>query len=128
MFAQPGVPRDPFEKLEDAAQVHAFTGVAPKVSLHIPWDRVDDYAALNRHAADIGVRIGTINSNVFQDDDFRLGSVTHPDPMVRGPVRVAPSRAESDLVRTGPDQPELDRGAGADGPAASCVCLVPGGR
>ncbi|MFF9403135.1 L-rhamnose isomerase [Streptomyces sp. NPDC014744] len=83
VFAQPGVPRDPFEKLEDAAQVHAFTAVAPKVSLHIPWDRVDDYAALNRHAADLGVRIGTINSNVFQDDDFRLGSVTHPDPMVR---------------------------------------------
>ncbi|MDK0523982.1 L-rhamnose isomerase [Streptomyces sp. ML-6] len=83
VFAQPGVPRDPFEKLEDAAQVHAFTGVAPKVSLHIPWDKVEDYAALNRHAESLGVRIGAINSNVFQDDDFKLGSVTHPDPAVR---------------------------------------------
>ncbi|MFF8917256.1 L-rhamnose isomerase [Streptomyces sp. NPDC015032] len=83
VFAQPGVPRDPFEKLEDAAQVNAFTGVAPKVSLHIPWDKVEDYSALARHATDLGLRIGAVNSNVFQDDDFKLGSVTHPDPKVR---------------------------------------------
>ncbi|MFF9686947.1 L-rhamnose isomerase [Streptomyces sp. NPDC014623] len=83
VFAQPGVPRDPFEKLADAAQVHAHTGVAPKVSLHIPWDRVEDYTALNRYAGELGLRIGAINSNVFQDDDFKLGSVTHPDPKVR---------------------------------------------
>ncbi|MFF1459549.1 L-rhamnose isomerase [Streptomyces sp. NPDC058330] len=83
VFAQAGVPRDPYEKLADAAQVHRYTGVAPKVSLHIPWDRVEDYPALTRHAQDLGLRIGTINSNVFQDDDFKLGSVTHPDPTVR---------------------------------------------
>ncbi|MBG0817180.1 L-rhamnose isomerase [Planomonospora sp. ID82291] len=83
VFAQPGVPRDPFEKLADAAQVHAFTGVAPSVALHIPWDAVDDYAALSAHAAALGVRIGAINSNVFQDDDYRLGSVTNPDPRIR---------------------------------------------
>ncbi|WP_327111719.1 L-rhamnose isomerase [Streptomyces sp. NBC_01341] len=83
VFAQPGVPRDPFEKLADAAQVHACTGVAPKVSLHIPWDRVEDYAALTRYADELGLRIGAINSNVFQDDDFKLGSVTHPDAKVR---------------------------------------------
>ncbi|MEV6265314.1 L-rhamnose isomerase [Streptomyces sp. NPDC051784] len=83
VFAQPGVPRDPFEKLADAAQVHAYTGVAPKVSLHIPWDKVDDYAALAGHAGDLGLTIGAINSNVFQDDDFKLGSVTHPDPKIR---------------------------------------------
>ena len=83
VFAQKGVPRDPYEKLADAAQVHAFTGVAPSVSLHIPWDRVDDYGKLARHAADLGVRIGAINSNVFQDDDYMLGSVTNADPRVR---------------------------------------------
>ncbi|MDP9863687.1 MULTISPECIES: L-rhamnose isomerase [Streptosporangium] len=83
VFAQRGVPRDPYEKLADAAQVHAFTGVAPTVALHIPWDRVDDYADLARHATELGVRIGAINSNVFQDDDYRLGSVTNPDPAVR---------------------------------------------
>ncbi|GGL13137.1 L-rhamnose isomerase [Planomonospora parontospora] len=83
VFAQPGVPRDPFEKLADAAQVHAFTGIAPSVALHIPWDEVDDYAALSAHAAGLGLRIGAINSNVFQDDDYRLGSVTNPDARIR---------------------------------------------
>lgn len=83
VFAQPGVPRTPREKLDDAAQVHAVTGVAPSVALHIPWDKVDDYAALAKHAEDRGVRLGTINSNTFQDDDYKLGSVCHPDAAVR---------------------------------------------
>ncbi len=83
VFAQKGVPRDPFEKIADAATVNRFTGVAPSVALHIPWDKVDDYGALAKHAADHGVRIGVINANVFQDDDYMLGSVTHPDPRVR---------------------------------------------
>ncbi|MEY9962209.1 L-rhamnose isomerase/sugar isomerase [Streptacidiphilus sp. MAP12-16] len=83
VFAQPGVPRDPFEKLADAAQVHAATGVAPVVSLHIPWDRVEDYGKLAEHAGGLGLRLGAINSNVFQDDDYKLGSVTNPDPKVR---------------------------------------------
>jgi L-rhamnose isomerase / sugar isomerase len=83
VFAQPGVPRTPQEKIEDAAQVHAFTGVAPSVAVHIPWDRVDDYAELARYAADLGVSIGTVNANVFQDDDYKLGSVANPDPAVR---------------------------------------------
>ncbi len=83
VFPQAGVPRTPFEKIEDAAQVNAFTGVAPSVALHIPWDRVDDYAELARHAKDLGVELGTINSNVFQDNDYMLGSVTNPDPVIR---------------------------------------------
>jgi L-rhamnose isomerase/sugar isomerase len=83
VFAQPGVPRDPFEKLDDAAQVHAATGVAPLVSLHIPWDTVDDYAALAAHAKNRGLRLGAVNSNTFQDDDYKLGSVAHPDAGVR---------------------------------------------
>jgi L-rhamnose isomerase / sugar isomerase len=83
VFAQQGVPRDPYEKIADAAQVHAHTGVAPSVALHIPWDRVEDYRELAKHAGDLGVRIGAINSNVFQDDDYMLGSVTNPDPRVR---------------------------------------------
>jgi L-rhamnose isomerase / sugar isomerase len=83
VFAQKGVPRDPFEKIADAATVHRFTGVAPSVALHIPWDKVDDYAELAKFAADHGIALGTINSNVFQDDDYMLGSVTHPDAAVR---------------------------------------------
>jgi L-rhamnose isomerase/sugar isomerase len=77
------VPRTPQEKIDDAAQVHKFTGVAPTVALHIPWDKVGDYAALGEHASAAGVTIGTINANVFQDDDYKLGSVCNPDPRVR---------------------------------------------
>jgi L-rhamnose isomerase/sugar isomerase len=83
VFGQPGVPRTPWEKAEDAAQVHRFTGVAPSMAVHIPWDKVDDYAALAQHASSHGIRIGTVNANVFQDDDYKLGSVCHPDPRVR---------------------------------------------
>nr|BFE78324.1 L-rhamnose isomerase [Planobispora longispora] len=77
------MPRDPYEKIADAAVVHRLTGVAPTVALHIPWDRVDDYADLAKYASDQGVALGAINSNVFQDDDYKLGSVTNPDPRVR---------------------------------------------
>jgi len=83
VFAQKGVPRTAYEKIDDAAQVHHFTGVAPTVALHIPWDRVDDFRDLARHAAEQGVALGTINSNTFQDDDYMLGSVCHPDARVR---------------------------------------------
>ena len=55
VFGQPGVPRTPQEKIDDASQVHAFTGVAPSVALHIPWDQVDDYAELAAYARDRGV-------------------------------------------------------------------------
>ncbi len=83
VFAQAGVPRDPFEKITDAAQVHLHTGLAPSVALHIPWDRVDDFDKLRRHAEDLGVRLGTINTNTFQDDDYKLGSLCHVDEGVR---------------------------------------------
>ncbi len=83
VFGQPGIPRTPQEKIDDAAQVHKFTGVAPSMAVHIPWDKVDDHACLARHAADAGIEIGTVNANVFQDDDYRLGSVANPDPRVR---------------------------------------------
>src|SRR6202034_1263482 len=83
VFTQPGVPRTPFEKAEDAAQVHKYTGVAPSMAVHIPWDKVDDYEALAAHAKRSGISIGTVNSNTFQDDDYKLGSVCHPDPKVR---------------------------------------------
>ncbi len=83
VFGTPGTPRTVEEKIADAATVHRFTGLAPSVALHIPWDLVDDYAALRAHAEDLGITIGTINSNTFQDDDYRLGALTHTDPKVR---------------------------------------------
>jgi L-rhamnose isomerase/sugar isomerase len=83
VFAQKGVPRTAYEKIDDAAQVNRFTGVAPTVALHIPWDKVDDYDDLARHAREQGVALGTINSNTFQDDDYIFGSITHLDPRIR---------------------------------------------
>jgi len=83
VFTTAGTPRDPWEKIADAAQVHAMTGLAPKVSIHIPWDRVEDYAALEAHAKELGVSIGSVNSNLFQDDDYRLGSLMNKDPKIR---------------------------------------------
>lgn len=83
VFRKVGVPRNPFEKLEDAAVVNRLTGAAPSVALHIPWDKVDDFAALGKHAADLGLRLGAINPNVFQDDEYMLGSVCNADAAVR---------------------------------------------
>ena len=83
VFAQEGVPRTPLEKIDDAATVNRFTGVAPRVSLHIPWDKVADYGDLAKYAADRGVEIGAVNANLFQDDAYRLGSVANPDAGVR---------------------------------------------
>ncbi|MFA0851432.1 L-rhamnose isomerase (plasmid) [Curtobacterium sp. WHRI 8282] len=83
VFSTPGTPRDPYEKIADAAQVHEYTGLAPSVALHIPWDLVDDFADLKRHAEEHGVSLGTVNSNTFQDDDFKFGALTHVDETIR---------------------------------------------
>src|SRR3954452_16606108 len=83
VFQQPGRPRDVFEKLEDAAEVHRLTGAAPAVALHFPWDQVEDLGALRAHSEGLGLRIGAVNPNLFQDPDYRLGSITHPDEGVR---------------------------------------------
>ncbi|GAA2961312.1 L-rhamnose isomerase [Microbacterium schleiferi] len=83
VFGTPGTPRDPFEKVADAAEVNRHTALAPSVALHIPWDLVDDFGALRRHAEDLGVRLGTINSNTFQDEDYKFGALTHHDDRIR---------------------------------------------
>jgi len=83
VFGTPGTPRTPQEKIADAAKVNEFTGLSPKVALHIPWDRVDDYGELRSYANDLGLELGTVNSNTFQDDDYKFGSLTHVDPAIR---------------------------------------------
>ncbi len=83
VFTTPGTPRTPQEKIADAATVHRLTGLAPSVALHIPWDKVEDFAALSAYADDQGVALGTINSNTFQDDEYKFGSLTHTDAAVR---------------------------------------------
>jgi L-rhamnose isomerase/sugar isomerase len=83
VFNTPGTARNVWEKIDDAALVHRLTGVAPTVALHIPWDKVEDYGELASYAIERGVRIGSISPNLFQEDDYRLGSLTNLDPGVR---------------------------------------------
>jgi L-rhamnose isomerase/sugar isomerase len=83
VFAQPGAPRDPFEKLEDAAEVQRLTGIARSVALHLPWDRVENVNELRERAEELGLRLGAINPNLFQEAEYKLGSLCNPDVGVR---------------------------------------------
>jgi len=83
VFPQEGVPRSAQEKLEDAAQVHRHTGICPSVAIHIPWDRTDDMRGLAEYAQSLGMSIGAVNPNLFQEHEYKLGSVCHPDAQVR---------------------------------------------
>ncbi|GHO82768.1 L-rhamnose isomerase [Dictyobacter formicarum] len=83
VFQQVGVPRNPFEKLEDAAQVHRVTGACPSVALHIPWDKVEDYDQLRRHADSLGLTLGAINPNLFQEDVYIFGSLCNSNETIR---------------------------------------------
>lgn len=83
VFKEAGVPRNLFEKLEDAAHVHEMTGATPSVALHIPWDKSDDWPAVLEKAGSLGIRIGAINPNVFQDECYRFGSFGNEDEAVR---------------------------------------------
>ncbi len=71
------------KKFEDAAQVHRYTGMSPSVAIHIPWDKVDDYSKLKNHASSLGLSVGAVNPNLFQDDDYKFGSVTNTNPSIR---------------------------------------------
>jgi L-rhamnose isomerase/sugar isomerase len=83
VFHQPGAARTVFEKLDDAAMVHQMTGITPSVALHIPWDEVDDYERVVDYAAELDLTIGAINPNLFQEPEYKLGSLCHPDKVVR---------------------------------------------
>jgi L-rhamnose isomerase/sugar isomerase len=74
------------EKLDDAGQVHALTGVCPTVALHVQWDLpdgIDSTDAVAAAASRACVRPGSINPNVFQDQEYKHGSLGNPDPEVR---------------------------------------------
>src|SRR4026208_116196 len=73
VFPQTGVPRDAFEKVEDAATVARYTGIARIVALHIPWDTVDDFAGLAAFASERGIRIGGLQPHPVQDEGRQAG-------------------------------------------------------
>jgi L-rhamnose isomerase/sugar isomerase len=82
-YAWPGAASSIHEKIADAGMVHKLTGVCPSVALHIPWDKTNDWPALAAFAAEHGVRIGAINTNTFQADRYKFGSLTHADAATR---------------------------------------------
>jgi L-rhamnose isomerase / sugar isomerase len=83
VFPYPGAARDIKEKLQDAALVHKLTGIAPSVALHIPWDKTKNWKALADYAKSLGLKIGAINPNVFQEEDYKFGSITNRQSKVR---------------------------------------------
>lgn len=83
VFSYPGAARNIHEKLADAAYVHRLTGAAPSVAIHIPWDITDDWHALQQEAESLGIRIGAVNPNLFQDEQYKLGSLCSPSGAVR---------------------------------------------
>jgi L-rhamnose isomerase/sugar isomerase len=83
VFPWPGAARTVHERIADAALVHQLTGACPTVAIHIPWDRADDWDELRGFAEGQGMRLGAVNPNLFQDDEYRLGSLCHPDGGVR---------------------------------------------
>ncbi|MCB0046230.1 MAG: L-rhamnose isomerase [Caldilineaceae bacterium] len=84
-FAWPGAAGTTDEKLDDAAMVNQMTGIASSVAVHIPWDKPadNDYDAMLDYAQSKGIAIGAVNPNVFQDDEYRLGSLGNPDPGIQ---------------------------------------------
>jgi L-rhamnose isomerase/sugar isomerase len=87
-FPGPGEPRNIFDRLDDCAVIHRLTGATPRVSLHIPWDKVADLAELKENAASLGLGFDAMNSNTFQDSpgqklSYKFGSLSHTDAAVR---------------------------------------------
>jgi L-rhamnose isomerase/sugar isomerase len=83
VFTQDSSARTLEEKLEDAAQVQRYTGICPSVAIHIPWDKTDDWEAIKMFAADLGLKIGAVNPNLFQEQEYKLGSICNPDESIR---------------------------------------------
>jgi L-rhamnose isomerase/sugar isomerase len=100
VFTTPGTPRDPFEKIADAATVNRFTALAPSVALHIPWDKVDSYDELRRHAEDLGVSLGTINSNTSRTRT--TSSAPSPTPTTRSAARPSTTTSSASTSCTRP--------------------------
>ena len=85
-FFQPGAATTLEEKFADAAEVNSLTGAAPRIALHVFWDLpngASDVSEVQRLEARYGIRAGSVNPNLFQDQRYKLGSICNPDPAIR---------------------------------------------
>jgi L-rhamnose isomerase/sugar isomerase len=87
-FSSGGEPRNIEEKIEDIGLLHKLNGASGAVSLHIPWDTVENTAGIKALAAQHGLRFDAMNSNTFQDQpdqplSYKFGSLQHTDKAVR---------------------------------------------
>ncbi|MBN1436348.1 MAG: L-rhamnose isomerase [Sedimentisphaerales bacterium] len=83
-FGQAGAARNILEKLEDASCVHKLTGVCPTVAVHVLWDFVDKTVAEAKACAEsLGVKIGAINPTLFEQSEYKFGSIGSPDARAR---------------------------------------------
>ena len=121
VYSTPGTPRTPYEKVEDAAQVQRFTGITPRLSLHIPWDETEDFADLAAFARDRGVQLGNVNSNVFQDDEYKFGSLCNSDPAVRRKAIDAHKHCIEIMDQIGSDTLKIWLGDGTNYPGQDSI-------
>ena len=74
------------EKFSDAAQVHAATGACPTLALHVQWDLpkgLKDVPEVEKLVKRFAIRAGSINPNIFQNQEYKYGSIGNPDPTIR---------------------------------------------
>jgi L-rhamnose isomerase / sugar isomerase len=85
-FIQPAAANSIEEKFSDAAQVHSATGACKTLALHVQWDLPDGLkgvTTVQKLAKKFGIRPGSINPNVFQNQEYKYGSIGNPDPAIR---------------------------------------------
>ena len=87
-FSGTGEPRSLEEKMEDVGLLHALNQSSGAISLHIPWDIPENYAAIKNLASDYGLQFDAVNSNTFQDQpnqalSYKFGSLQHVNKSVR---------------------------------------------
>ena len=107
-FLQPAAATSLEEKFADAAQVHMLTGVTPQLALHVLWDLpagIADALKVRQLADRYGIRPGSINPNLFQDQQYKFGSLCNPDAAIRkmaidhllDSIRIAKQLKSSDI-------------------------------
>lgn len=83
VFRDKTAANDLYERISYAAQVNKFTGITPELSIHIPWDKVDDFDKAKEICEQNKIKITAINPNLFQDEEYKLGSITNTDEKIR---------------------------------------------